>query len=49
MGAGAAQALRRQGIQPLLLSAPSTADEAVAQYLSGALSATPAEFCQCQH
>jgi predicted Fe-Mo cluster-binding NifX family protein len=49
MGAGAAQALRQQGIQPLLLSVACTADEAVAQYLKGALSAAPAEFCQCQH
>jgi predicted Fe-Mo cluster-binding NifX family protein len=49
MGAGAAQALRQQGIQPLLLSVTCTADEAVSQYLKGALITTPTEFCKCQH
>ena len=49
MGAGAAEALRRLGIQPLLLPVSCTADEAVAQYLAGTITPQPAGFCQCQH
>jgi predicted Fe-Mo cluster-binding NifX family protein len=49
MGAGAAEALRRLGIKPLLLSVSCTADEAVAQYLAGTITPQPAGFCQCQH
>lgn len=49
MGAGAANALTRQGIQPLVLPLACSADEAILHYLNGTGSAQPAGFCNCQH
>jgi len=49
MGAGAAQALAQQGIQSFVLPSPCPADEAVTQYLHGALPAVSSAFCGCQH
>ncbi len=48
MGAGAAQALGRLGIEPLIV-ATSSADDAVADYLRGTLSRSLTPLCQCQH
>jgi predicted Fe-Mo cluster-binding NifX family protein len=48
MGAGAAQALGRLGIEPLIV-ATSSADDAVADYLRGTLSRSSTPLCQCQH
>lgn len=48
MGAGAAQALGRLGIEPLIVAAVS-ADDAVASYLRGTLTRSSASLCHCQH
>ncbi len=48
MGAGAAQALGRLGIEPLIV-ATSSADDAVANYLRGELTRSSASLCHCQH
>jgi len=49
MGTGAAQALAQHGIQPIVLPDPCSADEAVAQYLSGKLRPAQSGFCACKH
>jgi predicted Fe-Mo cluster-binding NifX family protein len=49
MGAGAANALSQQGIQPLVLPLACSADEAIAHYLNGTTKAQPGGFCNCQH
>ena len=48
MGAGAAQALRSQGIEPVILAA-SSADEAATSYLSGTLPTSLTGLCNCHH
>jgi predicted Fe-Mo cluster-binding NifX family protein len=49
MGAGAAQALIQHGIQPIMLPAPCSADEAVSQYSNGKLRPAQSGFCACKH
>ena len=49
MGAGAANALTQQGIQPLVLPLACSADEAISHYLNGTAQAQPAGFCNCHH
>jgi predicted Fe-Mo cluster-binding NifX family protein len=49
MGAGAAQALAENGIQPILLPEPCSADEAVAQFLNGSARPVESGFCACKH
>ena len=49
MGAGAAQALRTQGIEPIILAVASSADEAVACYLNGTLPTSETSLCNCDH
>jgi predicted Fe-Mo cluster-binding NifX family protein len=48
MGAGAAQALRNHGIEPVVLGAPYSVDDAVAAYLSGTAVAQTG-LCNCHH
>jgi len=48
MGAGAAQALGRMGIEALV-SASAFADDAVADYLRGTLTRSSASLCNCHH
>lgn len=49
MGAGAAQALSQMGIQPALLPAVCSVEEAVSHFLRGAAQPAPAGFCNCGH
>ena len=49
MGRGAAQALRSHGIEPIILAAPLSADEAAAAYLEGTLKPLQSGLCKCQH
>jgi predicted Fe-Mo cluster-binding NifX family protein len=46
MGAGAAQALRQQGIKPIVLACPISAEDAVSLYLSGRMETAPSNFCE---
>ena len=48
MGHGAAEALKGRGMQ-IVFAAPGPADETVAAYLGGKLSAKEAGFCRCGH
>jgi len=48
MGHGAAEALKGRGMQ-IVFAAPGPADETVAAYLDGKLSAMEAGFCRCGH
>jgi predicted Fe-Mo cluster-binding NifX family protein len=48
MGAGAAQALRRAGLEVLIVGTTS-ADDAVAGYLSGKLTKSSSSLCDCHH
>ena len=48
MGHGAAEALKGRGMQ-IVFAAPGPADETVAAYLDGKLSAKEAGFCRCGH
>lgn len=47
IGQGAATALAAHGIEPLVLAAPSSIDQAVARYLAGSLATTDARVCLC--
>lgn len=47
MGAGASQALRAHGIEPILVDVDCSTDEAVASYLKGTLAASDAGLCKC--
>ncbi len=49
MGAGAAQALAQQGIQPFVLPPGHSAEEAVTLYLQGSTQAVPAGLVACEH
>jgi predicted Fe-Mo cluster-binding NifX family protein len=49
MGAGVAQALQAHGIKPVMLPGERSADDAVADYLSGNVQASQAGFCNCKH
>lgn len=49
MGGGAAQALRAQGIEPIILGAECTVDEAAAAYLNGTLTTSATGLCNCHH
>lgn len=49
MGAGAAQALRSQGIEPIIFATPFSADEAAAAYLKGTLTSSQTGLCNCHH
>ena len=48
MGSGAAQALRRAGLEILIVGTLS-ADDAVAGYLSGKLTKSSSSLCDCHH
>jgi predicted Fe-Mo cluster-binding NifX family protein len=48
MGPGAAQALRRAGLEVSIVGNLS-ADEAVAAYLSGKLTKSSTSLCECHH
>jgi len=48
MGHRAAEALQGRGVQ-IVFAAPGPADETVAAYLDGKLSAKEAGFCRCRH
>jgi predicted Fe-Mo cluster-binding NifX family protein len=48
MGHRAAEALKGRGMQ-IVFAAPGTAEETVAAYLDGKLSAKEAGFCRCGH
>jgi predicted Fe-Mo cluster-binding NifX family protein len=48
MGHRAAEALKGRGMQ-IVFAAPGPADETVAAYLSGNLSAKEAGFCRCEN
>lgn len=47
MGAGAAQALRQNRIQPVIVAGPESAEAAVEQYARGDFKASSAGFCGC--
>ncbi len=49
MGAGAAQALIANGIQPVVVPGSCSVDEAVTQHLGGQLQAAQSGFCACKH
>ncbi len=49
MGAGAAQALMQNGIQPFVFAGACSAEEAVTRYLSGSAGQPGAAFCGCHH
>jgi predicted Fe-Mo cluster-binding NifX family protein len=49
MGAGAANALQANGIKPVMIPGVRSADDAVADYLSGNVPAAQAGFCNCKH
>jgi predicted Fe-Mo cluster-binding NifX family protein len=49
MGAGAAQSMQANGIKPVMLPGARSADDAVAEYISGKVSETQASFCNCKH
>ena len=49
MGAGAAQSMTANGINPVIIPGAHSADDALAIYMSGNLPVTPAGFCNCQH
>ncbi len=49
MGAGAAQALSLQGIQPVIVTAVNTTDEALTEYLNGKGLSAASGFCNCKH
>jgi predicted Fe-Mo cluster-binding NifX family protein len=49
MGAGAAQSLRANGINPVVLPGVRSADDAVADYINGNAATVAAGFCNCQH
>ena len=49
MGAGAAQALRTHGIEPIILAVASSADEAAASYLNGTVPTSETGLCNCDH
>lgn len=48
MGAGAAKALGRMGIEALVVASES-ADDAVADYLHGTLTRSSSSLCDCHH
>jgi predicted Fe-Mo cluster-binding NifX family protein len=47
IGQGAADSLQAHGIEPVVLAARHTVDEAIAQYLEGKLITTDARVCLC--
>lgn len=49
MGAGAAQALQAHGIQPVILGAASSAEEAASAYVNGTLPTSATGLCGCNH
>jgi len=49
MGGGAAQALKAQGIQPVVVPGVASADEALARYLTEGGSTPDSGFCACKH
>jgi predicted Fe-Mo cluster-binding NifX family protein len=49
MGAGAAQSMQANGIKPVMLPGARSADDAVADYISGKVTDTQASFCNCKH
>lgn len=49
MGAGAAQALKREGIDPVIITTALSADDAVTGYLRGTLAPSTGELCDCHH
>jgi len=49
MGGGAAQALKAQGIQPVVVPGVTSADEALARYLKEGGNSAGAGFCACKH
>jgi predicted Fe-Mo cluster-binding NifX family protein len=49
MGAGAANAMEANGIKPIMLPGVRSADDAVADYLSGDIAAAQSGFCNCKH
>ncbi|MDR3726229.1 MAG: NifB/NifX family molybdenum-iron cluster-binding protein [Terracidiphilus sp.] len=49
MGACAAQAMQANGIKPVMLPGARSADDAVAEYISGKVPDTQASFCNCKH
>jgi len=49
MGAGAAQAVMQQGLQPLIIPGPGVAQEVLSRYLNGEVTASSSATCQCQH
>jgi predicted Fe-Mo cluster-binding NifX family protein len=48
MGAGAAQALLRQGLQPVILPVSGAAQELLSRYLKGEVSGSSEASCQCR-
>lgn len=48
MGSGAAQALAANGVRPVIVPTPVSAQQAVEQYISGQLQGGGAGFCGCQ-
>jgi predicted Fe-Mo cluster-binding NifX family protein len=49
MGWRAAQALKAGGIGEVVFATPGPAEEAVAAFLAGKLTATDENFCRCSH
>lgn len=49
MGAGAAQALRNLGIEPVILQGTLSAEDAVACYISGTATINRSGTCNCHH
>ena len=49
MGAGAAQALRSYGIEPIILASALSVDEAAVAYLNDTLTPSATGLCECHH
>lgn len=49
MGAGAAQALLQQGLQPVILPVPGPAQDVLTRFLNGELIPASSATCQCHH
>lgn len=49
MGAGAANALKANGLQPVILPVAGPAAEVIARYLKGEIAGTETATCECHH
>jgi len=49
MGAGAANAIRQMGLQPVIVPGIAAPEEAVARFVAGKIDPNALSMCNCQH